>query len=160
MMRFKRASVVLSVVVAASWFLHAIVRDIDHREHFFNVVVLVHVVPRVFYVAAIVDDLLVKICLLCFIFKGIIVARKRLSTQSDYKLLVIEWIVVRCVGAHDLVLKGFLAVPLVLSWRGHSFIELIHVRRLGIGATDMVLLLIALDAGSCSCHGLYAISHL
>ena len=155
-MGFKRASVVLAVVVAASWFLNAIVRDIDHREHFFNVVVLVHVVSRVFYVAAIVDDLLVKICLLWFVFKGIIVARKRLSTQSDYKLLVIEWI----VGAHDLVLEGFLAVPLVLSWRRYSFIELIHVRGLGIGATNKVLLLIALDAGSCSCHGLYAISHL
>ena len=159
MMRFDGASIVWSVVVAASWFLHAVVRDIDHREHFFNVVVLVHVIPCVFYVAAIVDDLLVKICLLCFILKGVIVTRKRLSTQSDHKLLVVEWIVGICL-AHDLVLEGFLAIPLVLSWRRYSFVELIYVRRLGIGATDKVLLLIALDARSCCCHGLYAISHL
>lgn len=160
MMRVERASVVLSRVVTTSWFLHPVVGNVDHGEHLFNVIVLVHVVSGVFYVAAVIDHLLVKICLLCFIFKGVIVTRKRLSTKSNHKLLVVEWIVCISIWAHDLILKGFLAVPLVLSWRGYSFVELIHIRRLGISPTDNILLLIALNTGSCCCHGLYAISHL
>ena len=91
-MRFSSISGVLSIVVPISWLLYSIVRNINHGKHFFNVIVLVHIIACVFYVAAIIDHLLVEVCLLLFILKGI-VARKRLSAQSNHKLLVIEWII-------------------------------------------------------------------
>ena len=54
------ASAALSwVATVLIWFFNAIVGDVDEREHLFDVVVLVHVVSGVFYVAAVVDHLLV-----------------------------------------------------------------------------------------------------
>jgi len=156
MMRINRASSILSIVITTSWFLYSIIRNINHGKHFLNMIVLVHIIACVFYVAAIVDHLLIKVCLLFFVLKSVVVPRKRLSAQSNHKFLVVKWIIL----AHHLILQGFLAVPLILSWRGYPFVELIHIRRLTISATNDIRLLIALDAGSCRCHGLNAISHL
>ena len=54
------ASAILSwIATVLIWFFNSIVGDIDERENLFDVVVLVHVVPSIFYVAAVVDHLLV-----------------------------------------------------------------------------------------------------
>jgi hypothetical protein len=60
LVRVDEASVVLpQVATVLIWFFNSIVGDIDERENLFNVVVLVHVVASIFYVATVVNHLLV-----------------------------------------------------------------------------------------------------
>jgi hypothetical protein len=100
MVRVKWSSIALSIVVSA--ILCAVVGHIYHGEHFFNMVVLVHIIASVLDVAAVVNHQLVCVRLLWLVIKSI----KWLSAESNHELLAIERI---------LVLKCFLAVPLVLS---------------------------------------------